>query len=160
MLPRVQTGLLWDYENVPLRSSDYHGFLLGLRFLFERYEIPFFQIFGRYRTISDDDYQLLVDQPYIDPESFKWIVNNSDNAVDYAIFKAAHSMISEFPEISQIILISGDGDFYELVDDLSNFHMIAIYQEKSYDQHLVSRVNLSYSVEFISRNPQNWFGMK
>ena len=50
------TGIFWDYENVPLRHTDWEAFLEGITHYVNRNPIAFARIYGRESTMSDQDY--------------------------------------------------------------------------------------------------------
>ena len=150
------TGIFWDYENVPLRHTDWEAFLEGITHFVERNTIAFTRIYGRESTMSDQDYELITNLKIFD---FEWVQHNDPNAADYSLIDSCVNVLKLNQQINQVLLISGDGDFLELTDQLNEWQVaiILICQQKNYNKNLVSDVHSAYTVNFVAQNPFDWW---
>lgn len=149
------TALFWDYENVPLRIDDYVEFLNAIDQIYKLLDIEFTRIYARKKTMSDGDYGLLRNREF-DPEiHFKWVEDNKKNAVDKILIQSCLTVLKTRPHITQVIIIAGDGDFYQLVNNLPDHHIMVICQGHNYSKKLIETVDEGFSVEYIAQN-KNW----
>ena len=70
--------------------------------------------------------------------------SNDPNAADYSMIESCISVLDSRPHISQVVIITGDGDFADLVESLPNHYIVVICQEKNYNQFLIDLVDEAY----------------
>ncbi len=60
---------------------------------------------------------------------------------------------------NQVLIITGDGDFSELLDELSDLgiKILLIVQKANYNENLLNYADRTVSVNFVSENPNNWW---
>lgn len=68
-------------------------------------------------------------------------------------------MLKKNRQINQVLLISGDGDFLALTDQLNEWHVAItlICQEKNYNKDLISDVHYAFTVNFVASHPRDWW---
>ena len=61
--------------------------------------------------MSSHDYSQLLAKGFDKEKHFKWIKHDEPNAVDFSLINSSLSVLKNHPQITQVVLISGDGDF-------------------------------------------------
>ncbi|MFX0096110.1 MAG: NYN domain-containing protein [Candidatus Hodarchaeota archaeon] len=76
-----------------------------------------------------------------------------------SLIQSCIDVLEDKTEINHVLLISGDGDFLELTEQLHNWdiRITLICQQHNYNSNLVSDVHKAYSVSYIAHNPNNWW---
>jgi hypothetical protein len=152
-----RTALFWDYENVPLRRKDRGRFLWAIVNMINAFTPDFIRIYGRKTTISLHDYNQLLTKGFDKNKHFKWISSNVPNAVDFSLIRSCIDVLNKRPEITQVVLISGDGDFLPLVTQYPDHYIVVICQLKNLNKKLIKTVNRAYSVEALITKTKKWF---
>lgn len=149
-------GIFWDYENVPLRHKDYSGFLDALVNYYNAHTIAYAKIYARDRTMSDRDYELIEERHIF---QFKFVEHNDKNAVDYVMMQSCLDVLRNKEEINHVLLLTGDGDFSDLADDLLDWKVTItlICQQQNVSSELLEYINKAYSVNLIAQNSSNWW---
>jgi hypothetical protein len=152
----VNTGIFWDYENVPLRNRDHQGFLTAFRNFMLYNDIHYARVYARRFTISQLDQELINSLNIFD---FKFVNGNNTNAVDFIMMQSCYDILRNNNHIRQAIIITGDGDFADLLSDISVLvdRIILIYQKANYNECLFDKVHSAYSVNFIVSNSHDWW---
>ncbi len=55
----LQTGIFWDYENVPLRNRDFNEFLQGMSNFINHNKVIYAKVYARKNTITRKDQDLI-----------------------------------------------------------------------------------------------------
>ncbi len=150
------TGISWDYENIPLRRADWEGFLQGLVYYVQMNQVVFTRIYSREVTLSNTDYDLIDELGIFD---FKWVQRDDPNAADDSLIQSCIDVLNNQTQINHVLLISGDGDFLELTDQLHEWQVAItlICQKQNYNPDLISDVHYAYTADFVAKNPQHWW---
>ncbi|MHA2108258.1 MAG: NYN domain-containing protein [Candidatus Hodarchaeales archaeon] len=85
---------------------------------------------------------------------------NKPNAVDFSLIQSCIDVMKTLPETTQIVLISGDGDFLPLISQLPNHSIVVICQRQNLNKKLIQTVNRAYSVEALITKTRKWFYVK
>lgn len=151
------SALFWDYENVPLRNKDYKKFLQAIVSLINTFEFEFIRVYARKETLTPKDRKLLIGRGFNKIKHFKWVKLNDPNAVDFSMMKSCVDVLKRNSHLTQVVLITGDGDFLWLVKQLPKHYIVVICQQKNLNKQLINSVNRAYSVEAIITTPKRWF---
>jgi hypothetical protein len=152
-----RSALFWDYENVPLRRKDRGRFLWAIVNMINAFTFDFQRIYTRKSTISPRDYKQLLEKGFDKGKHFKWIKSNEPNAVDFSLIRSCIDVMQKFPDITQVVLISGDGDFLPLVTQLPEHYIVVICQRQNLNKKLIQTVSKAYSVEALITKTRKWF---
>ena len=89
--------------------------------------------------------------------NFKWVRSNEPNAADYSMIRSCLDVLRTKPHITQIVLITGDGDFSVLTKKLTNYSRVVICQKHNFSKKLIASVNEAHSVTTLAHNQRKWF---
>ena len=155
-LTTFESGIFWDYENVPLRHRDFKGFLKGLRNFISNHTIFFARVYVRERTITERDQDLIDSLGVFD---YKFVNGNENNAVDYIVRQSCYDALRMKDTIKQALIITGDGDFSDLLSDINNLgvQILLIYQQANYNERLFDNVNNAFSVNYVVSHARDWW---
>lgn len=159
---RKEVAVFWDYENVPLRHVDYKGFLKFIHHIMANWNLEFFRIYTRKSTLSDKDYHILK-KIGIDPlKHFKFVYSNGKNAVDNSMIAAIKSVVSNKPKIQNIVIISGDGDFTQTIQQLQSMKkkVFCIHQLRDQQSRGIKSCDVAIPMAFLTENPFTTFNFK
>ncbi|MFW9853713.1 MAG: NYN domain-containing protein [Candidatus Thorarchaeota archaeon] len=150
------TGIFWDYENVPLRHTDWEDFLHGLRAYVNSNQVIFARVYVRKATLPIKDRELINALNIFD---YKWIRKDDPNAADYSLIQSCLDVLKIHSQINHVLLVFGDADFLELTDQLHEWQVAIslICQSRNYSEDLRSEVHYAYSVHFVASHPQDWW---
>jgi len=149
--------LFWDYENVPLRRKDHRRFLWAIVNMFNTFTFDFKRIYVRKSTMSSQGYRRLLTKGFDKSKHFKWILCNEPNAVDFSLIHSCIDILNRHPQITQVVLISGDGDFLPLVTQLPDHYIVVICQRRNLNRKLIQTVNRAYSIEALIAKTKRCF---
>ncbi len=152
-----RSALFWDYENVPLRQKDRGRFLWAIVNMLNSFTFDFQRIYARKSTMSSHDYKQLLAKGFDKDKHFKWIKINESNAVDFSLIRSCIDVMRNYPDITQFVLISGDGDFLPLVTQFPDHFIVVICQRQNLNKTLIQTVNRAYSVEALITKTRKWF---
>ncbi|MDH5404833.1 MAG: NYN domain-containing protein [Candidatus Heimdallarchaeota archaeon] len=153
-----KTVLFWDYENIPLLSKDQDAFLNKLKELQNIFNIIHFRIFARSKTLSYQKRKFLRSKGFSTRIYVHWVDDNSKNAVDNAIKNDCMDVVGKENDISHIILISGDGDYYSLLEKLPHLHITIIHRNENINERLYHLSNFTVSIKkLISKEINSLF---
>ncbi len=152
----INSGIFWDYVNVPLRLRDFKGFLVGLKNFISNHYVSFAKVYSRTRTITKRD-QELIDS--LDVFNYKFVNGNDTNAVDYIMMQSCYDVLRQKKTIDQAVIITGDGDFSDLLTNITSLgvQITLIYQKANYNERLFDKVNNAYSVNYIVSHAHDWW---
>lgn len=150
------TGIFWDYENVPLRHKDWQQFLAALNHFAISNHVDFARVYARKKTITQFDREAIRKLNLFD---FKWVKHDDPNAADYSLIRSCLDILGSHDQINHVLLLSGDGDFLQLIDQLQKLEVAVtlICQRKNYSKSLINEVHRAYTVDFLSQAPSYWW---
>jgi len=111
---RLNTGIFWDYENVPLRHRDFNEFLRGMSNFISYNEVTYAKVYARKNTITRREQELI---NTLETFRFKFVNGYEKNAVDYSMMKSCLDVVRLSGFFNQVLIITGDGDFSDLLND-------------------------------------------
>lgn len=152
----TDSGIFWDYENVPLRHRDFKGFLVGLKNFISSHNIYFARVYARKRTITGLCQEHINSLEVFD---YKFVKGNESNAVDYIMMQSCIDALRRNVNIKQAIIITGDGDFSDLLTNIesSGVHISLIYQKANYNECLFDKADNAYSVNYVVSHAHDWW---
>ena len=152
----TDSGIFWDYENVPLRQRVFIVFLTAIRYFISTHNISFAKVYTHARTITSHD-QDLIDS--LDVFDYKFVNGNESNAVDLIMIQSCYDALRMKDNIQQALIITGDGDFSQLLSDINSLgvQILLIYQQANYNERLFDKVNNAYSVNYVVSHARNWW---
>jgi uncharacterized LabA/DUF88 family protein len=152
----IKFGIFWDYENVPLRKDDYYEIFLGLKAFIEQHEIRYAKVYYRESTITQEDIKIIRDLKVF---QFKQIKHNHKNAVDKTLIQSCLSIIKQYPEINQLLLISGDADFLPLLQNLfkQGIKVSILCQEGNKNRKFLEKASKVAFLSDLIHHPQSWW---
>ncbi|OLS14774.1 MAG: hypothetical protein RBG13Loki_1607, partial [Promethearchaeota archaeon CR_4] len=91
--------------------------------------------------------------------TFKLVRNDAPNATDDSLIQSSLTILKQHPEITHVLLITGDFDYHVLTNQLLQQlkSVVLIGQTENFNTKLVSRVHEFLSVSFIASFPSNWW---
>jgi len=154
--PNEHYAIFWDYENTPLSRQDFYETYLALKAFNDQHTIVFTKVYYRQISISPDDLKIIRLLPKIQT---KCVQNNKKNAVDNVLMQSCRSVLENHPEITHVIILSGDGDFGPLIKDIRNRGMKTwlICRKKSRNRKCAKQANSCFFVQDLISAPQSWW---
>lgn len=152
----IKFGIFWDYENVPLRKDDYYEIFLGLKIFIELHEIRYAKVYYRESTITQEDIDIIRELKVF---QFKRIKHNHKNAVDNSLIQSCSSIVKQYPEINQILLISGDADFLPLLRKMlkQGIKVIILCQKGNKNRKYLEKASQVILLSDLIHLPQSWW---
>jgi hypothetical protein len=149
-------GIFWDYENVPLRKVNDAQFLEGLKAFIQQHEIAFAKVYCHANVISKAQQQDLQSSLRF---TIKIVKNSAPNASDASLMRSCLDVLKHKPEITHVLLLTGDIDYTVLTNQLlqQGKAVILIGHKYNYNLKLVQEVHELLSVSLVASFPSNWW---
>lgn len=155
-IPKGEVALFWDYENVPVPNKGGMSFLQALRNFFREHPVECAKIYAHEEIIPAE---ILKEIRKIGPFRVNWVTGAGENAADKVMMQSARDMIRIRPTIPIIVLITGDGDFQEILGEFgaSGGRTILICGRQNYNYRLFKNSPHVFSTHFLSNHPGDWW---
>jgi uncharacterized LabA/DUF88 family protein len=152
-------AVFWDYENVNLSEKTSVSFLTSLNNFITKNQIIYAKVYSQRKNLPAK-YETKIKT--LKGMKFQWVNIAGKNASDKILITSAKSIVQNKPEITCVVLISGDGDFSSLLQFLKerNIKIITVYRSDSSNIHYITKSNFGISQKYIIKHPNDWWIFK
>lgn len=149
-------AIFWDYENVPFMNDYYHEMYNGLKAFIKNHQVQYAKVYYRKNSIGEQDLKII---KLLKPFQTKLVKDNKKNAVDRILIQSCESMIKSHPNITNVLLITGDMDFYNLIRFLQVCNIkVGILGRNKKDNRLYDfPMHFRAVIDDLVSNPQSWW---
>jgi hypothetical protein len=154
--PKKEVALFWDYENVPVPKQKGKMFLRALRNFFQHHPPARARIYAHKEALPND---ILKDIRRVGPFRVKWVMGMEANAADEVMIRSTRDTLKAQPNLPLLVLITGDGDFQELLGELGGGigRTILICGQQNYNYRLFKQTYHAFSTIYIANHPSDWW---
>jgi hypothetical protein len=150
----AQIAVFWDYENVPFQHANREALFVALQSFMTSMPIQFGKVYN-HNKYAPDVYARLQKIPNL---KIKQVNSSEPNAVDENLIQSCQSVIAKYPEITHVVLISGDHDYHVLVSDLKARNIkIILVSYANCSKELRKKVHFPISINKILHAPTQWW---
>jgi uncharacterized LabA/DUF88 family protein len=152
-------AVFWDYENVNLSEKTSRSFITSLNNFFTKNQIIYAKVYGQRKNLPAK-YETQIKT--LHGMKFQWVSIIGKNASDKILITSAMSIVQNKPEITCVVLISGDGDFSSFLQFLKErkIKIITVYRSDSSNLPYITKSNFGISQKYMIKHPDDWWIFK